>query len=206
MKSKISLLSLVRNSTISNNVVIRRFCKVKNSSIGEYSYLANNVSVINCTIGKYCSIAPNVQIGLGKHPTDRFSTSPIFYSRNNFFKYKMVKENTFSEFESIEIKNDVWVGANAIILDGVKVGNGCIVAAGAVVTKDVPDYAIVAGVPAKIIKYRFNPSMIELFNKVEWWNKGIQELEKYKHLYFDTRVFLAALSEKINTIDGDTHP
>ncbi|GAB6614599.1 hypothetical protein bcgnr5406_27980 [Bacillus cereus] len=147
-KSKISLLSYVdKNCKLDKSVTIKRFSKFKNVSVGKYTYFANNCNVINCILGSFCSIGPFVQIGLGKHPINRFSTSPLFYSNKNVFNINLVDAPTYEEFEQIEIGNDVWIGANAIILDGVKIGNGAIIAAGAVVTKDVPDYCIVGGVP-----------------------------------------------------------
>ncbi|MFC5775031.1 CatB-related O-acetyltransferase [Ectobacillus antri] len=189
---RISLLTYVSSSSvISENVAIKRFCKVRNTSIGNYTYLANNVSLINASIGKFCSIGPYVKIGLGKHPTDRFSTSPIFYSPSNSFNVSIVKDTTFVEFEKIIIGNDVWIGANAIILDGVNIGNGAIVAAGAVVTKDVPDFAIVAGVPARIIRFRFDEETREFVGKSRWWDKDIEHLMKFKEDYTDLRKFLS---------------
>ena len=110
----------------------------------------------NTTIGNYCSIARNVSIGLGLHPLNLFSTSPIFYKRQNALLLDLIsKDNEFKEYQPITIGNDVWIGANAIIMDGITIGNGAVIAAGAVVTKNVPAYAIMGGVPAKLIKYRF---------------------------------------------------
>ncbi|MEH7409941.1 CatB-related O-acetyltransferase, partial [Priestia megaterium] len=145
--------------------------------------------IINSKIGRYCSIGPFVQIGLGKHPINKISTSPLFYSNNNPFDIKIVEHSDFEEFESIKIGNDVWIGSNALILDGVNVGNGAIVGAGAVVTRDVPDFSIVAGVPAKIIKYRFDKKLIELLKDTEWWELDIDDLSKYKKYYNNVELF-----------------
>lgn len=116
-------------------------------------------------IGKYCSIAEGVKFIFGEHGTARPSTYP--------FKALIKKESPYCDAKSkgpIIIENDVWIGANAIILSGVKVSNGAIIAAGSVVVKDVPAYAVVGGVPAKIIKYRFSQEQINEMLKIEWWN------------------------------------
>ena len=146
-------------------------CVLNNSELGSFSYVGKNCLIQNTIIGKYCSIANNVSIGLGKHPTKHFTTSPLFYKRNNTFKINLVdKDLEFSEYKKTIVENDVWIGANSVIMPGVKIGNGAIIGANAVVTKDVPDYAIVGGVPAKIIKYRFNENVISTLLELKWWN------------------------------------
>lgn len=150
-----------------------------NSSIQSYSYIGSNGIIQNCKIGSFCSIANDVQIGLGKHPIDLFSTSPLFYRKNNTFGLKIVKdESSFSEYAPIEIGNDVWIGARATVMDGVKIGDGAIIASGAVVTNDVPDYAIVGGIPATLIRMRFGPERIEKLQKLQWWNLSLVEIKK----------------------------
>jgi len=98
----------------------------------------------------------------------------------------------------VEIKNDVWIGANAVILSGVTVGNGAVIAAGAVVTKDVPDYAIVGGVPAKIIKYRFAQEEIEILNQIKWWDWPDEKLKENRHLLRNKELFLQFAKEELS--------
>jgi len=139
------------------------------ASIGKWTYIQENCRIQNATIGNYCSIAPNVKIGLGIHPLDRFSTSPIFYSSRNVFGLRHMKQkNDVIEFKTVTIGHDVWIGMNAMILDGVTIGTGAVIAAGAVVTHDVPEYAIVAGVPARIIKYRCSQDTDVKLPDIEW--------------------------------------
>lgn len=159
--------SFDRKTNLSNNSRVLSNCTFNNVSLGSYSYVGRNSLLQNVTIGKFCSIANNVFIGLGKHPLNRFSTSPLFYKKKNTFNVSLInKDLDFKEFEKIEIGNDVWIGCGAIILDGVKIGDGAVIAAGAVVTKNVDAYEIVAGVPAKKISKR---SKIPT-NGINWWD------------------------------------
>ena len=125
-------------------------------------------------IGNYCSVAENVVFLLGhEHHIDRLSTYP--------FKQRMVialGKDDFSKGDII-VDDDVWIGYGATIMSGVHIGQGAVVAAGAVVTKDVPPYAIVGGVPAKVIKYRFEPEMIEELLKVDYSKLTKEDIEKH---------------------------
>lgn len=151
---------------------ILRGCLINHSIIGNYTYIGQNSRFQNTKIGNYCSVASDVICGLGNHPLNLFSTSPLFYRMNNTFKIRIVdKDLDFPEYKSINIGHDVWIGSRAIILDGVNIGNGAIIAAGAVVTKDVPPYAIVAGIPSKIIKFRDKK-----VSENEWWNLAPQDV------------------------------
>lgn len=168
----------LRNSNIYNQVKIGKNVKLysryllSNVDIGDYSYIAPNSSVRNTTIGSYCSIGENFTSGLAIHPVNGLSTSPLFYSTKKQLGITLVNEDLIEEYKPVTIGNDVFVGANVMILSGISVGDGAIIAAGAVVTKDVPSYAVVGGVPARIIKYRFTKEQIEKLNKIAWWNWG----------------------------------
>ena len=133
--------------------VIYKNAVIIDSSLGDYSYVGGG-KIQYATIGKFCSIADGVRIGLGIHPTDLPSTHPAFYSSQSKWNIKPDLSLNVIEYKRVIIGDDVWIGTNSIVLDGVKIGNHAIIAAGAVVTKDVPDYAVVGGIPAKIIKYR----------------------------------------------------
>ncbi|HBR55643.1 MAG TPA: antibiotic acetyltransferase [Flavobacteriaceae bacterium] len=129
-------------------------------------------------IGNFCSIARNVYMQTYNHNSKKLST--YFIGKHVF------EENWKNEKISkgdIHIENDVWIGANAMILGGITIGNGAVVASNCVVTKDVPAFAIVAGVPAKIIGYRFDEPTIKKIEEMEWWNWPIEEIKNNKHLF-----------------------
>ncbi|ATD31833.1 acetyltransferase [Macrococcus sp. IME1552] len=167
------------NCNLCNNVYIDRFCIIHNTQIGSYSYIGYGSSINKTIIGRYCSLASDIKIGLGKHPINLFSTSPIFYTHKNPFKININKYLEFNdESEITRIGNDVWIGANVIIKDGIIIGDGAIIGAGSVVTKNVEPYTIVAGVPAKMIRKRFDDKKIKELQASEWWKKTPIEIEK----------------------------
>ena len=154
--------------------------------IGAYTYIAANTDVENAEIGKYCSIADHCRIGMSSHSLNYISTSPIFTQTINALQEKWIEKNVFthkSEEERVFLGNDVWVGSHVLINGGVHIGNGACIAAGAVVVKDVPPYAIVGGVPAKVIKYRFSQPVIEKLQELQWWNFPEEILKQNIHLF-----------------------
>ena len=168
-------VTIGKNSKICSNVTINH------STIGSYTYINKNSMIQHANMGNYCSISHGVLIGLGAHPINLFSTSPIFYKVKNTLNIKLIeKDYNFNEYHPINIGSDVWIGAGAIIMDGVTIGHGAIIAAGAVVTKDVIPYAIVAGVPAKTIKSRFTNTQIQHLLKTEWWNEKPEAVKDLK--------------------------
>lgn len=139
----------------------------------------------HCSIGRYCSIAPGVDIASDQHPTDWLSTSMVQYVPNvhGWGDWLAARGEAyfppcgaFNSNATVEIGNDVWIGKNAIIKSGVRIGNGAIIAAGAVVIRDVAPYAVVAGVPAAVKRYRFSPELIEKLEASRWWQYNISAI------------------------------
>lgn len=147
--------------------------------------LMNGGNLANFSMGRYCSFANNIAIGFAEHPMDRLTSSTLTYS-NDFNGWRGLAESwgrkttfktaPFSDRAKTEIGNDVWIGQGAFLKAGVKVGDGAIIAAHATVVKDVPAYAIVGGVAAKVIKYRFPPEIIARLQKLQWWDYCLFEM------------------------------
>lgn len=197
---KISKLSLITdNSIISSKTKVNRFCKIYSSYISDYTYIGPNSKIINSYIGKYCSIASGCNIGLANHTINNISTSPIFTERTNGTGYSWVKvDYPRTKLPKIEIGNDVWIGERVIIISknrSLRVGNGAIIGAGSIVTKDVPPYAILAGVPAKIIRFRFNQDIINKLQEIEWWNLSESTLKKKILIFQKDNITMELLKE-----------
>ena len=143
--------------------------------MGEHSFIGKNCIACNADIGKYCSIADNCYIGGTEHPIDSLSSSPAMYTAKQKARYLDI-----AALPKTTIGNDVWLGEKCFIKSGVTVGTGAIVGAHSVVTKDVPPYAIVAGVPAKILRYRFDEPTRELLLRSEWWNWSEKECADFR--------------------------
>ena len=125
-------------------------------------------------VGRYCSIAEGVRTMNRGHPQERRSTHGFFFNPS----FGVVSEDTV-EYTPLEIGSDVWIGYNAVILPAVRrIGHGAVIGAGAVVNKDVPDYGVVVGNPARVVRYRFSPETIQMLLDSRWWEKPIEELRR----------------------------
>lgn len=169
-----------------------------NVNIDDFSYIGSNSFLHNVSIGKFTCIGPNVKIGLGEHPTSKFvSIHPMFYSTAKQVGFTLTDTQLFQEYNNTKIGNDVWIGSNAIIRGGISIGNGAVIAAGAVVNRDVEPYNIVGGIPAKVIKKRFTDDIISKLLHFKWWDKDISWLKQNHALMTDiTNINLLALKDK----------
>lgn len=187
-------------SYISYNVILEgynyigRKSQVIASTMGYASYISRNGYLYNTKIGKYTCIGPNVSVICGKHPIRTYvSVHPAFYSKNGIAGLSYVDEQLFEEITyidgrySVVIGNDVWIGANVVILEGVTIGDGAIVAAGALVNKDVAPYSVVAGIPAKKIKDRFEVREIQWLKEFRWWDKPEKWIKENINCYSDIK-------------------
>lgn len=158
------------SSTMREKSELGRRNLVRNSIIGRGSYTGTNSIIKNAEIGKYCCIGWNVSIGGGNHNYQNVSMYTDYWYKRTFGIDSSQLTGINETTENVKIGNDVWIGAGANILNGVEIGDGCVIAAGAVVTKDIPPYSVVIGVPGKVIKKRFDETIISLLLKLEWWD------------------------------------
>ena len=148
---------------------------VVNLALGAYSYSGSPLE--RARVGRYCSIAADVKFTPTQHPTAWLTTSPLVYL--DWVFHRRCACRSFDDTSApVQIGNDVWIGADAKIMGGVTIGNGAVIGANALVTKDVPPYAIVGGVPARIIRYRFDEATIRELEELRWWDYDIGALEE----------------------------
>ena len=168
---------------------------VKDCYVGYGTYIMNQCWFAKCYIGRFCSIASEVKmVQKHGHPLSYVSTSPCFLENNSYVE-SFVREKNNEKYDPLEyidwkgkrwdavVGNDVWIGSRAILLGAVKIGDGAVVGAGAVVTKDVPPYAIVVGNPAKVIGYRFEENKIRKLLNLRWWDKDLDWIREHADLF-----------------------
>jgi phosphonate metabolism protein (transferase hexapeptide repeat family) len=169
---------IVHPSAVLRNAKLGRFTEIKervafsDSELGDYSYIERHAEAIYAQIGKFCAIASDARINALEHPIERVSQHKMTYRANEYFLgAKLDTEfRARRQGKTVEIGHDVWVGHGAVVMPGVRIGHGAVVAAGAVVTADVAPYAIVAGVPAKFLKWRFEEKISERIIALGWWD------------------------------------
>lgn len=201
---KIGDFAMLVDSHILGNSSINRRNFILRSTIGRYTYTGINTLIRSTTIGNFCSISWNVSIGGGNHDMDCVTTS----TKERFYFLDDVEDRSVLQKESLNriavlptcsIGNDVWIATNVVILNGIKIGNGAVIGAGAVVTKDVEPYSIVAGVPAKKIKMRFDDKTIAALEEIKWWDWPIEVIRENLDLIYSTKVDESVL-EKMQLI------
>ena len=169
-------------------------------NMGYGTYVCSDCDIVG-NIGRFCSIASDVKNALGVHPmtVPYVSTSPMFFSLRKQTGETFAQKQLFDELKNpIEIGHDCWIGQRAFIVGGVKIGVGAVVLAGAVVTKDVPPYAVVGGVPAKVLKYRYDDETIEFLLKSKWWDMPVEWLRANYGLFSDIYEFKRVINETIS--------
>lgn len=180
--------STLRNSSLGYYSAVQRNCDLLRCHVGNFTVIEKNAVLHDLTIGSFCEISWHCSMG-GDNHNYKLPTIHHWYW-NKTFGFEDTVENTgrknfYNKLQSEEcsIGNDVWVGSGVTVNRKVHVGNGAILASGCVVTKDVPDYAIVGGAPAKVIKYRFDKDTIDRLLAIRWWDWPVKILRENRHLF-----------------------
>lgn len=188
-------LSAVKNSVIHPTSEIESGTTFYGSQMDRHTFCGYDCDVYCADIGSFTSIANGVVIGGGRHPMEWVGMSPVFYEGRDSVKAKFSSHRR-EPVKRVVIGHDVWIGRAAIVLPGVAIGNGAVVGAGAVVTKSVPPYGIVAGNPARLIRYRFDDSVVARLIASQWWTLGDEDLHKLGLYANDVEKFLEIIERK----------
>lgn len=189
-RSHIALFCVLQEAVVDKTAAICTGVRFYRGSLGKYSYIGNNSFVTDTDIGNFTSISTDCYIGGTAHPTEWVSTSPVFHKWENIMK-KNFSRHEFSIFAKTVIGNDVWIGNRVMIKAGVKIGNGAVIGMGSIVTKDIGDYEIWAGNPARLIRKRFDNETVERLSNLEWWNWSDEEINKYAKYFISPEQILS---------------
>lgn len=186
--SSIGDFSVVRESNIGQRSTIQRNCDIWRLSLGRYSCIGRMSTVQSAKIGSFCALSWNLKIGGDDHDYTMLSTHPFWHD----ISWGIASDKDYSEYyhekeyeEPCTIGNDVWIAAGVSICRNVRIGNGCVIGAGAVITKDIEPYSVVVGIPGRVIKRRFDDITIERLEKINWWNLPTDVLKNNLPLFRD---------------------
>ncbi|MGY2047128.1 chloramphenicol acetyltransferase [Methylobacterium sp. JK268] len=162
----------LRDCTLGRYTEVGARTRLAETRMGDYSYIVNDGEVISTRIGKFCSIAAMVRINPGNHPMERASQAHFTYRASQYWPEEEDEAAFFDRRRAlpVEIGHDVWIGHGVIVLPGRRIGTGAVVGAGSVVTRDIPDYAIAVGNPARVVRPRFPADVVEGLRRLAWWD------------------------------------
>jgi len=184
----------VRRSRVHPDSKVEAGSTLVNTTIDKYSFCGYDCTILNADIGLFVSIGSHVTIGGIAHPMHFVSTSPAFLSHKDSIKKKFSHFNYLPNIKT-EIGSDVWIGDGAFVKAGIRIGNGTVIGMGAVVTKDVPDYAIVAGNPARFIRYRFDEPTRLALSASQWWLRDDESLVRLAKHIDDPSAFIEEIKQ-----------
>lgn len=184
----------IKNSWVDSTSKVESGSLFYNSQMGKYSFCGYDCEISFTVIGCFTSIANNVIIGGSTHPMNWLGMSPVFYSGRDSIRKKFT-EYPLANPKNTIVGNDVWIGHSAIIIAGVEIGDGAVIGAGSIVTKDVEAYSVVAGNPARLIRYRFEKELREKLLASAWWNLEEKVLQELSVSIRDPEMFLSNLEK-----------
>ncbi|MGA2935842.1 MAG: CatB-related O-acetyltransferase [Syntrophobacteraceae bacterium] len=188
--------SISESCTFGGHNTILDGTRLVDTHVGRYTCIGHRCSFTNISIGQFCSIGSEIIAGLEPHPIDGFISSyPGFYMEVPNGYPSFIHKQLFDDVRPVVIGNDVWIGSRAMILAGVTVGDGSVVGANAVVTKDIEPYSIVAGIPARLIRKRFSDNQIDQLLKFKWWDREIEWIKKNAFLFADVETFFKHMED-----------
>jgi acetyltransferase-like isoleucine patch superfamily enzyme len=188
---RIEYLVELANVTFEGTNKVYKYARLRDARIGLFSYVSRGTQVYNAEVGRFTCIGPETIIGPGEHPVRGYiSSHPAFYSTLAQAGKTFSTENYLEEIPRTFIGHNVWIGARSIVRAGVRIGDGAVIAAGSVVVKDVAPYTVVGGVPAKLIRNRFDEEVKEAVQTSEWWNWPTEKLAKHAAAFRDEKSFL----------------
>lgn len=210
MTCRISRSANIRHTWLEGYNKVTTGVKLTNSEIGYGTFIGRDSNIDQCKIGRYCACAAGFEVLRGEHPTHEIaSIHPALYSAKGQYGFTYVDQSIYEEFKYIEeggkmwsviVGNDVWIASDVKVCENVKIGDGAIAMSGAVVTKNVPPYAIVGGIPARIVGYRFSEGQIAALLQLQWWDRGEKWIKEHAQ-YFDDVENLIRIGRKEGLIN-----
>lgn len=190
--------SAVKNCTLGAYTEVGDHCVLEESALGDYSYCFGYNDIIYSEIGKFASLATGVRLNPVQHPAHTRAAAHHFTYRCAHYGFGADDDSIIDWRRSsrVTVGNDVWMGHNAVIMGGVRIGNGAVIAAGAVVTRDVQPYEIVGGVPARHIGWRYAPEIIAALERIRWWDWSREELARRVRDFDDVETFCETYDRK----------
>lgn len=201
-------IKVTLSTCIAPNSVIKSYTKLGSKTyfkgiMDSYSYIGQNCR-ISAEVGRFCSIGNSVKSVSGTHPVHLVSTSPALYSLSRQCGITFTTQQNFNEYKfydnsrqiDVKIGNDVWIGENVLLLGGISIGDGAVIAAGSLVSKDVEPYSIQGGIPAKEISKRFSNDIISKLQIIKWWNWNERQLKDRNVYFLNVEKFIERFSER----------